>query len=211
MTTFDNRKPSIFLDLDQTLISAETNEEINLSDKEVTKKAGLFNFENMDGYYLIFERPHLQYFLDYLFANFNVSIWTAASKDYALFIIDKFIIKGKPERKLDFIFFSYHCDISKRYKNASKDLSMLWDVYKIDGYNKNNTFIIDDYDEVYETQPDRCIISPRFEFQSENSQYDNFLEHLPEELKKMKARMVKGKKRDLLKDINSYTRVEKDF
>ena len=203
MTTFDRSKPAILLDLDQTLISAEAYEEIDLTDRKIKRKARLFNFEDMDGYYIIFERPHLQEFLDYLFSNFNVSIWTAASKDYALFIIDKFIIANKPDRKLDFIFFSYHCDISKRHKDGSKDISMLWDVFKLDGYNKNNTFILDDYDEVYETQPDRCIISPPFEFQKRGSEYDEFLLELPEKLERIKIRMNKGKKHPL-KDINSF-------
>ena len=71
------------------------------------------------------ERPHLQEFLDYLFENYNVSIWTAASKDYALYIINYVILK-EPERKLNFVFFSHHCDIAKKLKKKSpKDLEML--------------------------------------------------------------------------------------
>ena len=50
--------------------------------------------EKKDGHYKVFERPGLQEFLDYLFANFNVSVWTAASKSYALFIIDKYAGAG---------------------------------------------------------------------------------------------------------------------
>lgn len=198
MTTFDKRKPAILLDLDQTLISAnKTKKEINLNDKKIIKKAKLFNFEDMDGYYIIFARPYLQKFLDYLFANFNVSVWTAASKDYALFVIDKFIISNRANRKLDFIFFSYHCDISKSYTNNSKNLSMLWNFYKLKGYNKNNTFILDDYEEVYDTQPDRCIIAPAFEFREEKSEKDTFLRDLPKKLEKMKKRLNKGKKNPL--------------
>lgn len=192
MTTFDSTKPAILLDLDQTLISAEAEEEYDF--RKYRRKARLFNFEDMDGYYIIFERPYLQEFLDYLFENFNVSIWTAASKDYALFIIDKFIInRYHPDRKLDFIFFSYHCDISKSHTDRSKDLSILWDIYKLDGYNRDNTFILDDYDEVYDTQPERCIISPPFEFREEGSENDTFLIDLIPKLKKMIIRMKKGK------------------
>lgn len=197
MTTFDISKPAILLDLDQTLISAEAHEEIDLRNKRTKKRARLFNFEDMDGYYIIFERPYLQEFLDYLFENFNVSVWTAASKDYALFVIDKFVIAGKQQRKLDFIFFSYHCDISKSYTGRSKNLNMLWDVYKLEGYNKNNTFILDDYDEVYDTQPERCIISPAFEFREKGSENDTFLRDLPTRLENMKMRIIKGKKNPL--------------
>ena len=205
MTTFNNNnRPAIFLDLDQTLISAEAYEEINASGNRFKKKARRFNFEDMDGYYIVFERPYLQIFLDYLFANFNVSVWTAASKDYALFIIDKFVISGKPERNINFIFFSYHCDISKKLKNGSKDLSILWDVYNLEGYNENNTFILDDYNEVYKTQPERCIICPPFYFNDEDSEKDNFLKNLPETLEKLKKKIAKGK-RNPLKNINRST------
>ena len=105
---------NILLDLDQTLIAALSPDE--LDEKKHSKKMQKFKYYNMDGEYTIFERPYLQEFLDYLFDkknNFNVSVWTAASKDYALFIIGNIILKkDKPERKLDFIFFSYHCSWS---------------------------------------------------------------------------------------------------
>lgn len=177
-------KINILLDLDQTLISAESTSDYNF--KKNKSKSKKFTFYDMDGYYIVFERPDLQSFLDDLFANFNVSIWTAASKDYALFIIDKIILQNKPERKLDWVFFSYHCDISKKMKKGSKSLEMLWDVYEIPGYNKNNTFILDDYDEVYNTQPNNCIIAKAFEFEDSESNQDDFLKQLSEKLKDLK-------------------------
>lgn len=176
-----SNKINILLDLDQTIISAESTSDYNFKKNKVKSKK--FTFHDMDGYYIVFERPGLQPFLDYLFANFNVSVWTAASKDYALFIIDKIILKNKPNRKLDWVFFSYHCDISKKVKNGSKSLDMLWDVYKIEGYNKDNTVILDDYDEVHQTQPDNCIIAKPFEFEDDNSHKDNYLKNLTKELK----------------------------
>lgn len=178
-------KMNIILDLDQTIISAESTDDYDF--KKNKSKAKNFVFHDMDGYYIVFERPGVQKFLDYLFANFNVSIWTAASKDYALFIIDKIILKNKANRKLDWIFFSYHCDISKKKKNSSKNLSMLWDVYNLEGYNKDNTIIIDDYEEVYETQPENCIIAVPFEFEKENSHKDKYLKDLRKQLSKSKS------------------------
>jgi TFIIF-interacting CTD phosphatase-like protein len=191
---------NILLDLDQTLISAEVlqededdideeyDEEIYDID-EYKMKAINFDFENMDNYYVIFARPGLQKFLDFLFANFNVSVWTAASKDYAMFIIEKMILMNKPERKLDYVFCSYHCKITDKVKNGTKDLSILWDKYKLPGYNKNNTYILDDYDEVYETQPDNCIIAEPFYFTHDESEKDDFLPKLTRKLSKLKKRM----------------------
>jgi len=107
-------KPNVFLDLDQTLISAES---ISADNKEFDfkidgNKAKKFRYKIMDSCYIVFERPGLQKFLDFLFANFNVSIWTAASKDYALYVIENIIINKKKSRHINWTFFSYHCDIS---------------------------------------------------------------------------------------------------
>jgi TFIIF-interacting CTD phosphatase-like protein len=165
-------------------------------------KAINFDFENMDNYYVIFARPGLQKFLDFLFANFNVSVWTAASKDYAMFIIEKMILMNKPERKLDYVFCSYHCKITDKVKNGTKDLSILWDKYKLPGYNKNNTYILDDYDEVYETQPDNCIIAEPFYFTHEGSENDGFLPKLTRKLSKFKKRMSTNNDGSVTKILN---------
>jgi len=180
-----NEKLNILLDLDQTIISSEAEDEYDF--KKNKDKAKKFTFHDMDGYYIVFERPGLQKFLTYLFKNFNVSIWTAASKDYALYIIEKIILQGNPNRKLDWVFFSYHCDMSKKKKKSSKNLQMIWDEYKISGYTKDNTVIIDDYDEVFNTQPDNCIIAKPFEFTNDNSEYDTYLRDLKKALKNMKS------------------------
>lgn len=187
-------KPNIFLDLDQTVISAETTTEDEKFDwKKHKDKAKKFRYKNMEGYYIIFERPGLQKFLDFLFANFNVSIWTAASKDYALFIIEKIILNNKKNRKLDWIFFSYHCDISKLTKKGTKDLSIMWNEYNIPGYTKDNSVIIDDNVEVYNTQTGNCIIASPFEFTHDGSENDHYLYNLQPHLDTMKKSIQKGK------------------
>jgi TFIIF-interacting CTD phosphatase-like protein len=176
-------KINIILDLDQTVISAESSEDFDF--KKHNKKAKLFEFYNMENDYIVFERPGLQKFLDYIFERFNVSIWTAASKHYATSIIDNVILK-KPNRKLQWVFFSYHCDISSKEKKRTKDLSILWEIYKIPGFNKDNTIILDDYDEVYKTQKENCILAIPFEFLDSNSTKDKFLKKLKKELKNIK-------------------------
>lgn len=198
-------KPNIFLDLDQTVISAEELEDFK--PKKHKNKMKKFKYYYMDDYYVIFERPNLQLFLDYLFTNFNVSIWTAAGKDYALFIIKNIILANKKNRQLDYIFFSYHCDISKDYTNNTKDLSMLWKIYKFNKFNKYNTVILDDYDEVYNTQPNNCIIAKPFEFLDENSEKDMFLIDLIPELEKLKLRIQKEDK-NLAKDVNKNLKIK---
>jgi len=177
---------NIICDLDETFISALSPDEYDKNKYKDKNKKFSDNgaMVDMDGCYDVYSRPHLQEFLDYLFKNFNVSIWTAASKDYALFIIDKIILAGNPDRKLDFIFFSYHCDLSKKIKKGIKDLSILWDVYNIPGYNENNTLIIDDNSDVKKTG--YCIQVPEFVFTNKGSEKDKCLLKLKRKLNKFK-------------------------
>ena len=179
------RKKNIVLDLDQTLISAEPTEEY---DKEKNKeKAKKFTSHQMENYYIVFERPHLQKFLDFIFAHFNVSVWTAASKEYAMFIINKIIIGDNSKRKLNYVFFSHHCDLSKKNMGNTKHLKMLWEKYKLKSFNYENTFILDDYvEDVYDCQKTNCIIAPPFEFTKDESEDDDFLDKLVAKLEKLK-------------------------
>ena len=203
----NNRKINFLLDLDQTIIRGEPVEEYNFEKNK--KKASKFRFETMENYYIIFERPYLQQFLTFLFKNFNVSIWTAASKDYALFIIDKIIRAGNKDRTLDYIFFSYHCGISKKLKKgSSKELSILWSYYKLPNYNENNTVILDDYiEDVYKNQKTNCIIAKPFEFKDEDSNKDKFLKELQSKLRHLLLKNPENLKNivDSINNENSIT------
>jgi len=192
-------KTNIILDLDQTLICSE---EIGSFDLKTHKdKTGLFDFEIMDNFYIVFERPGLQVFLDFLFKNFNVSIWTAASRDYCSFIVEKIILKK--DRKLDLILFNYHCKLSKqKYNKQSKNLALLYDNFD---YKKDNSIIIDDNDDVFNTQQTECIRAPPFEFTDKNSENDNFLQQLTNVLKKIKVHRSKKQK-----IVNSFN-LKNDF
>ena len=194
--------------MDQTLISAEAKEDLDqlkYIERINTFKSKFPNEKveyDMDGYYTVVTRPYLQEFLDYLFENFNVVIWTAATKDYALYIIEHIIIGGNKDRKIDFIFFSYHCDWSRKMNKYTKKLCMMWDKYKIPGYTSKNTVIIDDYKEdVHKCQPNNCIIAPPFEFMKDKHENDTFLKDLIKELDNMKLRIEKGES-DLTTPIN---------
>jgi TFIIF-interacting CTD phosphatase-like protein len=176
------KSENVILDLDNTLISAEAIEDFPWKMEGIRDKAIQFPIHDMDGYYIIFERPYLQTFLDWLFENYNVSIWTAASKDYALFIIDK-VVLTTASRKLDHILFSYHCDQSRKKYEYAKKLDLIFDEFKIEGYSSNNTLIIDDLDEVYECQPRNAISVYPFEILESGSEKDNELPKLKRRIK----------------------------
>lgn len=184
-------KINLFLDLDGTLICALATDEYDFK-KYKEKAITNFTFHNMSGYYIIFERPGLQEFLDYVFDHFNVSIWTAASKDYALFIV-KEIILTKPERKLDFVFYHYHCKISEHELKSIKNLSLLWDRFKLPGYTEPNTLIFDDCIEVKTPQKRNCIQVPEFVFTTRGSENDTFLRDIVPVLENYRTLMLDGR------------------
>jgi len=163
---------NIILDLDNTLISSLAKDEETSILKPRMKQ---FRWENMENVYKVFERPGLQDFLDFLFDNFSVSVWTAASKSYALFIIEKFILHNRPTRKLACILYSHHCKKSKKLTKKQKALHILQSHFKMSNYDMNNTYIIDDHPEVYQSQPQNCIHIKPFEFSDRQSFKDDEL------------------------------------
>lgn len=168
---------NIILDLDETLISAiekdtlKENKSMSTTFKEKYKH---FKIHSMGKEYFITERPHVQEFLDFIFSNYNVSIWTAASKNYASFVIKK-VIMIKPNRKLDFILFSKHCDISERKSGCIKRLDNLFHIHR---FNKENTIIIDDNKNVFEKQDNHVIRIKAFNILDVDSENDIALKEI---------------------------------
>lgn len=175
MDSIQPRRMSLLLDLDATCINSLNRYELKLAPEQFQNK---FKFHDMKGYYRIFERPYLQTFLDYAFANFDVSIFTAADKDYALFI-DENIIRSKPGRQLRYFFYGYTSSLSESYYDSPKDLRLLWDTLNVDGLTPCNTLLIDDLSDVAEANPDNVIRAPKFELiknkkPDTNQLYDTF-------------------------------------
>ena len=161
---------NIILDLDNTIINA-------LDDSDRKKLSGDFSskflYKDMIPFFRVYARPHLEKFLDYLFANYNVAIMTAAEKDYALFIIENFILT-KPERKLEFIFFRYQVELSREIYGGVKDLRVIWELFQVNGFTKQNTVILDDLDMVYETNPHNTLRIKGFFIVDENTGKINY-------------------------------------
>ena len=92
-----NTKINVILDLESTIIhSVEYDECVFLS----TSFQNSFDHKDMIGYVRVFGRPHLQYFLDYLFENFEVSVLTAADYGYGWFIVQNFILNNSNNGEL---------------------------------------------------------------------------------------------------------------
>lgn len=179
------RKKLVLLDLDNTLICSEDLDNVEDSEALEHAKKHLVN-QKMVNYYQIFERPHLQEFLSFLFANFKVGVWTASSKDYAIFIVKNFIIKDYNDRKLDLFLCSHHCNVSKRnYKGVSKHLNLLSEKWKV--ADTDNVILIDDLEELSEKQENTVITVKPFFYNSEFAHKDNELIELTKILEKIKS------------------------
>jgi TFIIF-interacting CTD phosphatase-like protein len=175
-------KINVVIDLDNTVICS-------ISEKEIEKyrSTGL-QYRDMRGYYRIFQRPHLREFMEYLFQNFDVTVWTAASKDYALFIIDNILLpkEWRGEYRLKMFFYDDHCDHSQKMysPDSPKDLRYL---YHFSGYHPCNTIIIDDLYDVYKANPKNIIRAPYFDAKKSDAKYDEFLKRVIPVLEDMKS------------------------
>lgn len=175
-----NDKLNIFLDLDHTLIHSE------LYTPDIIETVSYYYYYDFVTPYITAARPHLQEFLDFLFETCNVCIWTAGSKPYALSIQKKFIEKFGIGRDVKLTLYNSHGEVSHSRCNKSKGLEMLWGGdWNVSGYNKNNTFIIDDLKEVYDTQPDNCL--PIKQFRMQDGMWDTELLSMMDKIKKIQA------------------------
>jgi hypothetical protein len=192
-------KLNIVLDLDNTLISSLSFKELNkVYRKRKRDNSGKsLKYSDMENYYRIFHRPYLQEFLDFIFENFNVSIWTAASKDYALFIVSNILhVKSSHEngknpvnranRAFKLICYDEHCEQSELMYNSStpKDLNYLYN-FNI-GFHPCNTIIIDDLIHVEKANTNHTIRADYFDASKAEAVNDDFLKRTIENLKEIK-------------------------
>lgn len=157
-----SQQKTVYLDLDQTIISA-----IAMDKLHTVKDPDCFHYKDFEDTYRIYERPYLQPFLDKLFKNYKVAVWTAAGISYANFIVKNFICTKK-NRKLEFVMWSDHCDVSEERYDHPKKLKM------IDFYTKRS-LILDDNEEVLEGQDRRSVNSLDFDVTKKDACKDDFL------------------------------------
>jgi NLI interacting factor-like phosphatase len=163
------------LDLDNSIIHAvplnKDNEDLfsgrHNSVPDYLKYKDDFNYKDFENTYRIFERPYLQQFLDKLFKHYRVAVWTAAGISYANFIIKNFILT-KPNRKLEFVMWSDHCDVSEERYNHPKKLKML-------NFYEKKSVIFDDNEDVLDGQMRRAVDSKDFDVTKPGAKDDDFL------------------------------------
>lgn len=197
-------KINFILDLDQTIISAykfKKNKKTiyNLIDDRSETKTNSIDIATLDKQdylilsdYFIIARPGLQDFLNFLFENFEVSVWTAATKNYGIEIIKHFILNNfkTKNRKLKYFFWIEHCAYStecskcedKNNLDVIKNLKYLEKV----SFTNENTILLDDGLHHYEYKNNKynIILVPGFFFTDND---DNFLIKLKNKLQQFKS------------------------
>jgi hypothetical protein len=179
-------KKLVILDLDNTCICAKEKDEIeDVAYPEFysgeNQYVDLFEDENdpkSNILYRIYPRPGLQAFLDQLFNQYQVAVWTAADIDYALFVIKHFITCGKPERQLKFIMWHDHCEFSSNHTEdeQAKQLTLLSLPLDKPLYDIDDMVIIDDNELVLRQIYD-SIDSQYFDVGKKYATRDTFLPH----------------------------------
>lgn len=154
-------KKNIVLDLDNTLVSTVSKTEMLkiLAPEEVQKIP--LHFITYDNDMLIYIRPYLQEFLDFLFENYNVSIFTASESNYAYYIIKSLILDDKPNRKLDFIMTFPHYQNCLDIYIKHKYIGYITSKYPL--YTEETTRIIDDNPVVWYSNPNNTIRANPFD------------------------------------------------
>lgn len=184
-----DKKPILILDLDETLINSEEVKKFDAS--RYREKMNKFEWEKMGNEYYVFKRPGLDKFFKFIFKHFDVSIWTAGSKNYALWIAEHVLHVGTKERPIKHIFFDYHCKCSEEMGHCKKDLTTLSNVFGLKDYDVDDMLIVDDnYEDVIDSQPESCIAVEKFMFMDKGSENDDGLKYVKKELKKFLEKRV---------------------
>lgn len=182
--TFNIRRITTVLDIDETLIHALTVSEMP-ANLDTSNHLTFVMDDNKDpDPYVIIARPGLYKFLDTLFKHSKVCIWTAASQDYATWIINNVLSKDASgntvHRELPLSIFSNHCDISYDVKDGHKVLSCFFDEFKLPDldpvdFNENDIFVLfDDSKAAYtsnkrEPQIHKCFRIKAFEVEDDGT------------------------------------------
>ena len=181
----DPNKYNIFLDLDATVLSTVSANEFNDREAFYEKIEKFSMTPKLDKKRWMVARPGLQEFLDILFLNFNVGVFTAASFEYGLFAINNLIIpQGNNDRELSLYLWDKH-SFAVKGKGVQKDLrTVLGSVPELENFfTEENTRIIDDNPDVKDTNPKQTIVAEPFDFADSGSYNDDFLDYLIEMFK----------------------------
>lgn len=143
-------KPTLILDLDNTLIFSTTKEP-EYFDHEIT-----INYNQKNQKIWIVERPHLQSFLNSLQEKYELVIFTAGIRQYGIKVIKKI----DPTLRIDYLLDRRFCTVlGKNNKNQDIYVKNL----KILGREMSRVLIIDDREYSFCLDQENGILIPSFD------------------------------------------------
>ncbi len=155
---------SVVLDLDETLVHGVFHKNENITLKI---------------------RPYCKEFLEYLFENFNVGIWTMANVSWCDTVLEHILTKEQQE-KLKFVYTSQNS-----CPRDEGDIKCLHKIFKKKNYKEmittHNTIIVEDTYHNIKENVHNGIIIPRFHGDNKDDCLFKLLEHF----KKYKEREAK--------------------
>lgn len=137
---------NIILDIDETL-----GHNIKRSMWDMVPEKDKKKYDTMDFFGNVFViRPYIKKFLKFLFDNFNVSIWTLGSRDYAIWVAHNILIDNNKNRHVKNVMWSTHDSFASQISENTygKDLKYLWiDKEYDDNIDPNNDeYYYNDYE-----------------------------------------------------------------
>ncbi len=123
----------LILDLDETLIYA--------TEMSLERKFDFVLFENTASPYFVYKRPHLEYFLEFCFDNFDVAIWTSSTEDYAQGIADNILLSSQQPK---FVWARKRCTYRRNLETCEYEWLKNLTKVKRHGYKLENVIMVDD-------------------------------------------------------------------
>ena len=111
------------------------------------------------GNFLVWRRPGLAEFLRFVFAHFDLAVWTSAARHNAASLVS--LVFGEDEPRLKFVYDQSRCEaIATGDKKPlfRKDLAAVWSNFP--AYNQTNTILVDDSDAKALRNPSGCHFNP---------------------------------------------------
>jgi CTD nuclear envelope phosphatase 1 len=136
------KRKLLILDLDNTLIFTNTNNEEKKEDFQI-----IFDEKC---YFYGYKRPYLDKFIDYIIQYFDIAVWSAGNEYYVNSIIDS--IFGDRKYLLQFVYYKTHChksehngnEIFVKYINKSDSSLLSGSAINIQTHSLDNIIILDD-------------------------------------------------------------------
>jgi hypothetical protein len=135
-----DKKLNVILDLDETVLYfLKAAKWAEVPEEEKPK----YSIHGKKDVFVL--RPHLREFMNELFANYNVSIWTWSDAEYAHDVAN-ILSENEPE-KFAYIWSADDADASYTMFGRAKDLNYIWYTVKAKGFQPCNTILVDDLDD----------------------------------------------------------------